>query len=190
MCNAASDTGNSHQCCVDQALNNAGADRDSHDNGFHQDQKIRKQIDALNNTTSNEATALMQAEDLLRFTEKSPIWNPSTTSFLHDSLSVSSSAHGTRQYSSSNAGSRSRKGCENHGLFLLQDWQNGRNIRGAAQLSEKEGSSDRPSLYLCQNAAIFIGLVCIIQTGIHTILYPLKANISNALSKFSSFTRM
>lgn len=72
-CNAASDTGNSHQFCVDQALNNADADRDSHDNGFHQDQKIRKQIDALKNTTSIEATALMQAEDLLRFAEKSPM---------------------------------------------------------------------------------------------------------------------
>ena len=166
MCNAASDTGNSHQCCIDQALNNAGADRDSHDNGFHQDQKIRKQIDALNNTTSNEATALMQAEDLLRFTEKSP---------MLESQSLSQNVKLGLQY-------RYQQGKvvqlhhqqdpakrEIHGLFLLQD---------------------RPSLYLCQNAAIFIGLVCIIQTGIHTILYPLKANISNALSKFSSFTRM
>ena len=34
---------------------------------------IRKTIDALKNTTSNEATALMQAEELLRFTEKSPM---------------------------------------------------------------------------------------------------------------------
>ena len=34
---------------------------------------IRKQIDALKNTTGNEATALMQAEDLLRFTEKNPM---------------------------------------------------------------------------------------------------------------------
>jgi len=32
---------------------------------------IRKQIDALQNTTSSEATALMHAEDLLHFTEKS-----------------------------------------------------------------------------------------------------------------------
>ncbi len=108
-CNAASDTGNSHQCCVDQALNNAGADRDSHDNGFHQGQKIRKQIDALKNTTSNEATALMQAEDLLRFTEKSPMLEFFDDQLLHDSLSVSSSTHGTKQYSRSNAGSRSRK---------------------------------------------------------------------------------
>jgi hypothetical protein len=32
---------------------------------------IRKQIDALKNTTSNETTVLMHAEELLRFTEKS-----------------------------------------------------------------------------------------------------------------------
>jgi hypothetical protein len=34
---------------------------------------IRKKIDALKNTTSNETTVLMQAEELLHFTEKSPM---------------------------------------------------------------------------------------------------------------------
>ena len=81
---------------------------------------IRKQIDALKNTTSNKATVLVQAEDLLRFTEKSPMLEAFDDQLLHGSLSVSSSAHGTRQYSSSNAVSPSRKGCENHGTHTIR----------------------------------------------------------------------